>query len=221
MGRDGKQSLPEGVRKRPIRSTTASLIVRAAAKEKLKEKQKASREKYREQRNAYSKIYAAKKRLAKKLEEQQQAKPEPDVLTCRSCGTRPPAKHKRGLCWKCTKDPRVRGKFAPPGAQNFRAKLRFARYPTNAEPGSDEKIAVMEARAAAGFFATHPLDRRWGRSTASEAVAEDEPPEIETVSPYVRIVLRMKPTIAEINEARIRHADVFSGLSEGRYLRIP
>lgn len=135
--------------------------------------------------------------------------PSPEQV-CRACAIRPPAKHKRGLCWKCTKDPSVRGKFVPPGAQNFRSKSRNAERPTNTAPGSEEKISVMTDRAAAGFFVNHPGDFRFDRATAADALADDDPQGAETFETetwvYSRVVLSKRPSANEIIAARLQHA---------------
>lgn len=80
-------------------------------------------------------------------------------MLCRHCCRRPVSRS-RGLCWSCFYSPArdlypatattgsaVAGRLVPPDG------------PTDALPGTDEKVAVMRARLEAGRSAFHPGDR--------------------------------------------------------------
>jgi hypothetical protein len=85
------------------------------------------------------------------------------MQTCRHC-QRPKVNRPRGLCWPCYYLPGVRelypstSKFGRRGVAEGKALL--PPLPTDATPGSPAKIAVLEARAAAGVALWHPLDWR-------------------------------------------------------------
>jgi hypothetical protein len=82
---------------------------------------------------------------------------------CRHCGasnvTRP-----RGLCWRCFDAPGVRqlypsaAKRPGHGLTDPHGERPLPSHPTTALPGSPEKVAVLEARAALGVAWWHPLD---------------------------------------------------------------
>lgn len=83
---------------------------------------------------------------------------------CRHCG-RPKVNRPRGLCWTCYYTPGVREKIGvlPSYVKNRGHGLAtgpcpIPPTPTRAIPGTAEKIAVMEARAAAVFAIFHPDD---------------------------------------------------------------
>ncbi len=94
-------------------------------------------------------------------------------MHCRHCGERPICRPRR-LCWICYYLPGVRerypitsrfglrglanGNFAPPGPV----------FPTQAKPGSPEKIAVLAERVRQGVALWHPDD-------ATLAGQENEP----------------------------------------------
>src|SRR5260221_14756419 len=73
---------------------------------------------------------------------------EKDML-CRHCGkcvvSRP-----RGLCWACFYEPGIRelypptSKYARQGLNYSYDEVRPSRMPTRAEPGSPQKVAVLE-----------------------------------------------------------------------------
>lgn len=70
----------------------------------------------------------------------------------------------RGLCWSCYYTPGVlalypsTSKFAHRGPGNFHRVAPPLPTPTRALPGSAEKVAVLEARAALGQLLWHPAD---------------------------------------------------------------
>jgi hypothetical protein len=81
---------------------------------------------------------------------------------CRTYGvTRP-----RGLCFACYADPDVRAGYAPVGDPRFHrrghacanAERPRPPEPTAALPGTEEKVAVLESRLAAGYALFHPDD---------------------------------------------------------------
>jgi hypothetical protein len=85
---------------------------------------------------------------------------------CRHCGrevvTRP-----RGLGWGCYYTPGVKelypstSIYAKRGVGNgHHTHAPLPAEPTDAEPGSAEKVAVMEARAKAGVCLHHPRDEK-------------------------------------------------------------
>lgn len=88
---------------------------------------------------------------------------------CRNCrDPRKKVNRPRGLCWDCYYSPGVRDRFVSVsgrgrrGVGNItRGGFKLAPTPTPAAPGTEEKLAVMEARAAAGFAIFHPADARY------------------------------------------------------------
>ncbi len=78
---------------------------------------------------------------------------------CRVCGrigTRP-----RGLCWSCFEDEAIRRTVTPQCNRGITSGHgRLPAKPTQALPGSEEKILVLEERAARGEALFHPLDAR-------------------------------------------------------------
>ena len=83
---------------------------------------------------------------------------------CRCCGVKP-ANRRRGLCCGCHADPANRERF--PSTSKYAARgvagrnaaaLPVPAAPTAAVAGSDEKLLVLVARAAAGVNLWHPLD---------------------------------------------------------------
>lgn len=92
---------------------------------------------------------------------------------CRHCSVLP-CNRPRGLCWGCYYSPGVAdlypptSKYARRGVTNFSGAAALGE-PTRALPGTPEKVAVMEGRAAAGLSIFHPLDAKHdldGRDTA-------------------------------------------------------
>jgi hypothetical protein len=81
---------------------------------------------------------------------------------CRHCH-RASVNRPRGLCWSCYYTPGVRerypstSKFARRGVGNFCGNAQPCE-PTEAPPGSAEKVAVLEERARMRQQLWHPLD---------------------------------------------------------------
>lgn len=73
----------------------------------------------------------------------------------------------RGLCWTCYYTPGVKelhpstSKYARRGVGNTMRGSLLPPEPTNALPGSPEKIAVMAQRAEMGCCLFHPADARY------------------------------------------------------------
>jgi hypothetical protein len=84
-------------------------------------------------------------------------------MLCRHC-QRVQSNRPRGLCWSCYYKPGVRdlypstSKFARRGVGDFNGESSVAAEPTEALPGSPEKVAVLEERARLGLALWHPLD---------------------------------------------------------------
>ena len=84
-------------------------------------------------------------------------------MKCRHC-QKSPVNRPRGLCWSCYYTPGVRdlypstSKFARRGVSDFNGRARLATRPTDALPGTPEKVAVLEERARLGLALWHPLD---------------------------------------------------------------
>lgn len=95
---------------------------------------------------------------------------------CVCCRMRP-ASRPRGLCWGCYNRPGVREACSPAskygnrgiGNGNCRGKLPDA--PTNAVPGSEAKLRVLEERAARGERLDHPDDRRFADEDSLDELA--------------------------------------------------
>lgn len=92
-------------------------------------------------------------------------RPDPRPTHCRHC-TRHKATRSRGLCFGCFITPEVKALY-PPSTSAFNNRgLGHAGFcaaplpaePTDALPGTPEKIAVMKARAARGERVFHPRD---------------------------------------------------------------
>ena len=87
-------------------------------------------------------------------------------MKCRHCGqaniNRP-----RGLCWGCYYNPDVRerypstSKFARRGVCDRNGKMPQPPFPTQAMPGTADKVAVLEQRARLGQALWHPHDARF------------------------------------------------------------
>lgn len=83
---------------------------------------------------------------------------------CRHCRKRV-ATRPRQLCFPCYYIPGLRerypvtSKFGRRGIGNGSHGIKPASDPTNSPPGSDEKIAVLEARALRREHLWHPHDR--------------------------------------------------------------
>ena len=80
---------------------------------------------------------------------------------CRHCH-RAPVSRGRGLCWGCGRDPAVLTQYPPVSKYGVRGVGTGGggnpRTPTAALPGSEEKLAALEERAASGQGLFHPLD---------------------------------------------------------------
>jgi len=85
-------------------------------------------------------------------------------MLCRHCN-RVNSNRPRGLCWSCYYSPGVRdlypstSKFARRGVGNGNRVVETPE-PTDALPGTPEKIEVLEERARRGQALWHPLDAR-------------------------------------------------------------
>ena len=107
-------------------------------------------------------------------------------LVCRHC-RKTRANRPRGLCWSCYYAPGVKdrypstSKYAKRGVGNITGVQPLPAKPTEAVPGSAEKVAVLEARAAAGESLWHPQDADWseaGRQVeAGRKSSEEEEPD--------------------------------------------
>lgn len=81
---------------------------------------------------------------------------------CRYCGEAP-VNRPRGLCWGCFYRPGVRqlfptlSKFGRRGVADFYGRGSFGE-PTDALPGTPEKVEVMVERARLGQQIFHPDD---------------------------------------------------------------
>ena len=79
---------------------------------------------------------------------------------CQKCNVNRP----RGLCWSCYYRPGVRdqypstSKYARRGVGNFCGSTVLPARPTEAAPGTDEKIAILAERARNRESLWHPED---------------------------------------------------------------
>jgi hypothetical protein len=85
-------------------------------------------------------------------------------MRCRHCRQRN-ACRPRGLCWTCFYTPGVRRRypakttgFAHRGSGSGIMRAALPPFPTNARPGTPEKIAVLAERAAIPAELFHPED---------------------------------------------------------------
>ena len=82
---------------------------------------------------------------------------------CRHC-SKCKVNRPRGLCWSCYYTPGLRerypstSKFARRGVGSFNRRVSLPPAPTEAPPGSPEKVAVLELRASLGQSLWHPDD---------------------------------------------------------------
>lgn len=93
-------------------------------------------------------------------------------MLCRHCQasivSRP-----RGLCWSCFYTPEVRdlypisSKFARRGLGIGNSTVVLPPYPTQAQPGSQEKIAILQQRAFSRHELFHPEDAPRGSALVS------------------------------------------------------
>lgn len=85
-------------------------------------------------------------------------------MMCRHC-QKVKSNRPRGLCWSCYYSPGVRdlypstSKFARRGVGNNNKGAELPE-PTDALPGTPEKVVVLEERARLGQCLWHPLDAR-------------------------------------------------------------
>ena len=84
-------------------------------------------------------------------------------MICKHCHERR-ANRPRGLCWSCYNTPGVREQYAclsllgRPPVEDFAGQEDLPSQPTNARPGSPEKVAVLQERARLKQRLWHPLD---------------------------------------------------------------
>jgi hypothetical protein len=84
-------------------------------------------------------------------------------MMCRHCN-HVKSNRPRGLCWSCYYTPGVRdlypstSKFARRGIGDFNGKAPLPPEPTDALPGTAEKVSVLEERARLGLSLWHPAD---------------------------------------------------------------
>jgi hypothetical protein len=84
-------------------------------------------------------------------------------MMCRHCN-RARSNRPRGLCWSCYYTPGIRdqypstSKFARRGVSDFNGQIKLPSGPTSAFPGTPEKVAILEQRAARGEALWHPED---------------------------------------------------------------
>ena len=96
-------------------------------------------------------------------------------MLCRHC-KKVRSNRPRGLCWSCYYSPGVReqypstSKFARRGVGDFNGSTAVAARPTEALPGSEDKVAVLAERARLGLSLWHPRDATL-ETTAARATA--------------------------------------------------
>jgi hypothetical protein len=84
-------------------------------------------------------------------------------MICRHCH-HSPVSRPRGLCWTCYYRPGVRelypstSKFGQRGLGNFNGNVPLPAFPTEAIPGSPEKVAILQERARLKQGLWHPDD---------------------------------------------------------------
>ena len=104
-------------------------------------------------------------------------------MLCRHC-QKVKSNRPRGLCWSCYYTPGVReqypptSKFARRGVKDFNGRPKLG-DPTDALPGTEEKVRVLMERARLGLALFHPLDARIGDAATRPALppvdADPEP----------------------------------------------
>lgn len=86
------------------------------------------------------------------------------MKTCRHCQAARVGRP-RGLCWRCYYRPDVRelyqstSKYARRSTPDYCGRARLPGFPTDAAPGSEAKVAVLEERAARREALWHPMDK--------------------------------------------------------------
>ncbi len=84
-------------------------------------------------------------------------------MFCRHC-ERGAVSRPRGLCWSCYYSPGVRdrypstSKFGRRGPGNFYGRVSMPPFPTQALPGTPEKVALLTQRAQQNQELFHPDD---------------------------------------------------------------
>lgn len=86
-------------------------------------------------------------------------------MLCRHC-QKVRSNRPRGLCWSCYYRPGVRdqypstSKYARRGVSDFNGSTSVAAKPTEALPGTEDKVAILAERARLGLSLWHPRDAR-------------------------------------------------------------
>jgi limonene-1,2-epoxide hydrolase len=86
-------------------------------------------------------------------------------MICRHC-QKVRSNRPRGLCWSCYYRPGVRemypstSKYARRGVSDFNGQSAVAAMPTQALPGTEEKVEILAERARLGLSLWHPRDAR-------------------------------------------------------------
>ncbi len=86
-------------------------------------------------------------------------------MICRHC-QKVRSNRPRGLCWSCYYRPGVRemypstSKYARRGVSDFNGQSAVAAKPTQALPGTEEKVEILAERARLGLSLWHPRDAR-------------------------------------------------------------
>ena len=85
-------------------------------------------------------------------------------MRCLNCRVKN-ANRPRGLCWRCYYTLGLREDFAPVNKFGRRAEVGLTQKvktptPTDAMPGTEEKVAVLVSRAANGEALWHPDDAK-------------------------------------------------------------
>jgi hypothetical protein len=97
-------------------------------------------------------------------------------MICRHCN-KVRSNRPRGLCWSCYYKPGVReqypstSKFARRGVSDFNGLATPAAQPTQAAPGTPEKVDVLAERARLGLSLWHPHDAPMDRESRKLGVA--------------------------------------------------
>ena len=97
---------------------------------------------------------------------------------CRHC-QKVKSNRPRGLCWSCYYTPGVRdlypstSKFARRGVADFNGRAKMPE-PTDALPGTQEKVRVLEERARLGQQLWHPLDAKLDLRKLAEMEVDQE-----------------------------------------------
>lgn len=88
---------------------------------------------------------------------------EPILEECVHCSMAVTSLRSKGLCYRCYECPEIRGRYPTVALKTldlskFLGRADTTGGPTNARPGSPEKIRVLAARAANGVPLWHPGD---------------------------------------------------------------